>query len=133
MIFCIAIIIVVVFILMYSARRKKEGLPAAVVKDIRPVPPPLDPIQTPMMNFDECNQWCTNPGYTECYRFTPYDQNECDLSARMDIDEKNSMYWRQANRDQKLLDGWASKNSDYYKKNFFNELDKSESKVWWGN
>ena len=86
-----------------------------------------------MMNFDLCNQWGTNPGYTQCYPFTPWDQNECDIYARMDIDEKNSMHWRKSNRDKKLLDGWASKNADYYKKNFYNELDKEESKVWWGN
>lgn len=110
-------------------------MPKEVVEDVRiPNNIEIPPLPTPMMNFDLCNQWGTNPGYTQCYPAnTSWDQNDCDMYANMDIDEKNSMYWKRSNRDKKILDGWASKNADYYKKNFYNELEKEEAKVWWGN
>ena len=105
------------------------------------LPPPIlipahlpdEKLKTPMMNFEECNQWGINPGYTSCYPFSSWDTNNCDIFARMDIDEKNSVHVKRSNRDKRILDGWASKNADYYKKNFYNELEKEEAKVWWGN
>lgn len=133
MIFIIGLVIAVALIILVMMRKEKM-MPQEVVDDVRiPYRTKVPPLPTPMMNFDLCNQWGTNPGYTQCYPFTTWDQNECDMYANMDIDEKNSMHWKRSNRDKKLLDGWASKNADYYKKNFYNELEKEEAKVWWGN
>lgn len=93
----------------------------------------LPPIPvSPVDFYNVYNQWNTNQGYTECYKPIPWDVNNCNIYERMDIDEKNSQHWRAANRDKKIIEGWASKNADYFRKNYYNELEKEESKRWWG-
>lgn len=108
-----------------------ESKPKSYIPELPQLPPHLQS-DSPMDNYHLRNQWSTNQGYTQCYPPVSWDNNNCNIYQSMDIDEKNSQHWRMANRDKEMIDGWASKNADYYRKNYYNELEKEESKVWWG-
>lgn len=73
----------------------------------------------------------SNFGYTECYPPVAQEFN-ADTCRTMSVDEKATVLSELRQRDKKCLDGWASKNANFYKKNFSDELDKSERKRWWG-
>jgi hypothetical protein len=62
-----------------------------------------------------------------------YDLNDANFYAQMDGDEKIMMTNQLKTRDKECIDGYVSRNSDYYKKNFGDELDEFEKKRWWGN
>lgn len=75
-----------------------------------------------------------NEKYGTCYPPPPYDVNHCDIYSYLPFDEANSrMATIRQQRVKKGQDGWASKNSNYYKKFYGDELNQEEHKRWWGN
>lgn len=75
-----------------------------------------------------------NEKYGTCYPPPPYDVNNCDIYSYLPFDEANSrMATIRQHRVKKGQDGWASKNSNYYKKFYGDELNQEEHKRWWGN
>ncbi len=73
-----------------------------------------------------------NKKYSDCYDTTAPDHNMCNLNEIRSIDERVVEQAKRRNNEKRVLDGWASKNSNYYKKHYSNELDKEEAQVWWG-
>ncbi len=73
-----------------------------------------------------------NKKYSDCYDTTAPDHNICNLNEIRSIDERVVEQAKRRNNEKRVLDGWASKNSNYYKKHYSNELDKEEAQVWWG-
>jgi len=47
------------------------------------------------------------------------------------IDEANALMVQRRTRDKKCSDGWLTKDADYYKYHFGNELNEAENKEWW--
>lgn len=47
------------------------------------------------------------------------------------VDNANVNMSCRRSRDKKVSDGWALKDSNYYKYHFSDELDKTESREWW--
>lgn len=85
--------------------------------------------------------WMSNPEYSTCYQpiqmgyydLPENDQSYCNLGAYMGYDEANSRMSALRQRDKKTLDGWATKNMNFYKKHYGRELNQAENKRWWGN
>jgi len=75
----------------------------------------------------------TNPLYTSCYKLPSWELNDCNTYGAMSIDEKVSHQAKMRNKENRVIDGWTSKNMDYYKKHFSNELELEEKLRWWGN
>jgi len=49
------------------------------------------------------------------------------------VDDANIRIAQLRSRDRRSMDSATLKNSDYYKYHFGDELDRAESRVWWGN
>ena len=64
----------------------------------------------------------TNPLYTSCYKLPSWELNDCNTYGAMSIDEKVSHQAKMRNKENRVIDGWTSKNMDYYKKHFSNIL-----------
>lgn len=47
------------------------------------------------------------------------------------IDEANALMAQRRARDKRCLDGWASKDANFYRHHYAEELDESENKPWW--
>jgi hypothetical protein len=45
----------------------------------------------------------------------------------------NAIMAQRRSRDKKCMDGWASKDANYYKQHFAEELDEAEAKPWWSS
>lgn len=84
-------------------------------------------------NPTDAYPWSSNQGYTECYPGPNRELNGCNINDYMGIDEANTRQVAMRTRDKKVLDGYVSKNANYYKRHFSKELDESENKRWWGN
>ena len=54
------------------------------------------------------------------------------MYSTMSIDEKAAQQAKMRNQEKRVLDGWTSKNLNYYRKNFADELDIEENLPWWG-
>lgn len=85
----------------------------------------------PPIEMPYAPQWGSMPGYNECYNPVAREFS-CDPNAAMGIDQKNMALAQLRARDKKCMDGAVSKNMYFYKKNYYNELDKEEAKQWWG-
>ncbi len=48
------------------------------------------------------------------------------------IDNMNTRLARERERTKKCSDGWASKDANYYRYHFADELDYEEKRPWWG-
>ena len=79
------------------------------------------------------NQWnAHHTGYTSCYD-EPQMMVGVSCSERSNsIDASNALIAQKRARDKKCTDGWVTKNANYYKHHFGNELTESEDKPWWG-
>lgn len=77
--------------------------------------------------------WGSNPKYTNCYEPPYSESNQCNTGAYLGFDEANARLSAMRQRDKRTLDGWATKNANFYRKNFSNELELAENKRWWGN
>jgi len=77
--------------------------------------------------------WNSNQSYTDCYPGPTRELNGCNINDYMGIDEANTRQVAMRTRDKKSIDGYVSKNANYYKRHFSKELDESENKRWWGN
>jgi hypothetical protein len=49
------------------------------------------------------------------------------------VDQANVEMARRRARDRQAIEGQASKDVNYYRYHFANELDEAEKKRWWGN
>lgn len=79
------------------------------------------------------NQWGNDQGYTNCYNPVAM-EFMTDTARGRTVDEKSMTYGQMAGaRAKKVIEGYASKNMYYYKKNFDDELSEHEKKRWWGN
>ena len=79
-------------------------------------------------------RYAENLGYSNCYPTPAAEDNEGDVYAERQGDESLAHIGLQrGQRDKKAQDGWASKNSNYFKKFYSNELEEYEAKPWWGN
>jgi hypothetical protein len=92
-------------------------------------PPFADYYTDPTLGY----KWMSDVLYTRCYPTQSYETNNCDLYAHQGGDEAIARYRIAKSRERKTIDGWASKNANFYKKHFGNELQESEQKRWWGN
>lgn len=109
-------------IIIKPARREFDDQPEAEHKF---EPEPEEALRT--IYGDKFDDWFAHKkGYTECYN-APYIDG-----IDSGIDTANALMASKRARDKRCLDGWASKNSDYYKFHFAGELDESEAKPWWG-
>lgn len=77
--------------------------------------------------------WNRDEKYTSCYPAIGYEINNCNLYEKPDIDESLSRLAPLRQRDKKAIDGYVTKNANYYKKHYGRELDEEENKRWWGN
>lgn len=68
-----------------------------------------------------------------CYAPVSVDYS-CEAQRYLDIDAKNAQIskLRGGQRSRKCSDGWASKNANFFRKNFAREIDEYEQKPWWG-
>jgi hypothetical protein len=48
------------------------------------------------------------------------------------IDSANALMAQRRARDKRCYDGWASKDADFYRHHYAEELDEEENKPWWG-
>jgi hypothetical protein len=78
-------------------------------------------------------QWSSNQQFNDCYNIQPEVLESCAIYSTRDVDGKNALMAKYRSRDKKSLDGAYSKNANYFDKNFGEELNKFESKQWWGN
>ncbi len=79
-------------------------------------------------------KYADNAGYSNCYPEVMVEDNEGDVYAERQGDETLAhMALQRGQRDKKAQDGWASKNANYFKKFYSNELEEYEAKQWWGN
>lgn len=74
-----------------------------------------------------------NTDYGTCYAPVSGDYS-CEAQRYLDIDAKNAQLTklRGGQRSRKCSDGWASKNANFYRKNYARELEDYEAKPWWG-
>lgn len=74
-----------------------------------------------------------NGDMSTCYAPVSVDYS-CEAQRYLDIDAKNAQIGklRGGQRSRKCADGWASKNANFYRKNYARELDEFEQKPWWG-
>lgn len=87
---------------------------------------------TPHMYGPEYDAWQTNQtSYSECYN-EPQLPLFASCAESGGVDARLSLLAQQRARDRKCMDGVVSKNADYYKFHFADELEQSESKPWWG-
>jgi hypothetical protein len=80
--------------------------------------------------------------YTEYNKpsYTPYDSLDPRIYTRPLPDGDNAYNVNNSGvnislnrtRDKRVLDGWATKDVNYYKYHFSNELANEENKPWWG-
>ncbi len=89
----------------------------------------------PSLRYNKQNPypWGSNPQYTGCYPEVPYDLGKCNTGAYLPFDEANARLAALRQRDKKVLDGYVTKNANYYKRHFSTELDEAEAKRWWGD
>ncbi len=73
-----------------------------------------------------------NASYGDCYREPRPVVVDSVAEADTSVDAANCLITQKRARDKKCSDGWASKNSDFYKYHYGNELEESEAKPWWG-
>jgi len=73
-----------------------------------------------------------NASYGNCYREPRPVVVDSAAEAEMSVDAANCLITQKRARDKKCSDGWASKNADFYKYHYGNELEESEAKPWWG-
>ena len=73
-----------------------------------------------------------NTGYTSAYASPEMAVATSCAEKSYDIDTMNALTAQKRARDKKCSDGWASKNSLYYKYYFGSELDDAEASRWWG-
>lgn len=78
-------------------------------------------------------KWMENETYTNCYEPPAYDIENCNLYSYLPFDEANARMASLRQRDKRCIDGWVTKNANYYKKHFGRELAEEEAKRWWGN
>lgn len=84
-------------------------------------------------NPTDAYPWSSDQGYTDCYPGPTRELNGCNLNDYMGIDESNTRQVAMRTRDKKVIDGYITKNANYYKRHFSKELEESENKRWWGN
>jgi hypothetical protein len=63
-------------------------------------------------------------------RVLPIGRSPSELGG---VDAQLALLSQQRARDRKCLEGAASRNADFYKYHFSDELEKAESLRWWGN
>jgi len=66
--------------------------------------------------------------YTTCYP-GPIERN---LGLGMTVDDAVARQSTWRNNEKKVLDGYISKNANFYRKNYSDELEEYEAKRWWG-
>ena len=80
-----------------------------------------------------------NQKYTVCYpektcrRAGVNGDDNCNIYSTMNINEKVVQMSKRRNNEKRVVDGLISKNANYYKRHFADELDLSEKLRWWGN
>ena len=84
--------------------------------------------------------WMGSPTYSSAYRPPPpfkaigsRGAYKCNINDYPTYDEQHARLAALRQRDKKAIDGWVTKNANYYKKNFGRELDDAEKQQWWGN
>jgi len=80
----------------------------------------------------ELFNWMENEKYSTCYKPPAISLDDCNLGNHLGFDELNARIVSQRTRDKKCMDGFVTKNANYYKKHFGRELDEAENRVWWG-
>ena len=80
-------------------------------------------------NYEEHQAY--NTSYTDSYK-QPQPYNVTCGDSSTGIDMANALMTQRRARDKKTSDGWASKNADYFKLHYGDELAESEGKLWWG-
>lgn len=77
----------------------------------------------------------------QAYR-TSYDNAYCPIYPNVkqscaerdsSVDAAGALMSQRRARDKKCSDGWATKDANYFKYHYGDELEEAESKRWWGN
>jgi hypothetical protein len=78
-------------------------------------------------------QWHSyQDGYTSVYSPPHLAIATSCAEASNSVDTANTFMAQHRARDRKCMDGWASKNADYYAYHYGAELSDTEAKPWWG-
>ena len=72
-----------------------------------------------------------NASYTDCYVKPQPVIVESPAERDISIDERNCLIAQRRARDKKCMDGFVSKNADYYKYFYADELSDTENRPWW--
>jgi hypothetical protein len=73
-----------------------------------------------------------NASYTDCYTKPQPVIVESPAERDTSLDGRNCLIAQRRARDKKCMDGYISKNSDYYKYFYADELSDTENRPWWG-
>jgi hypothetical protein len=93
---------------------------------------PAQPKQLESISYDDIAPTIYGENYDQ---WNSYRAGLQDSDAELhegDIDTKNTYMARRREKNKKCSDGWAIKESNYFKHHYANELDEAEKKPWWG-
>lgn len=94
---------------------------------------PTVPIMNDNMYGAFYDEWNTQRlSYTNSYTDPMPRIIKSGAETTADIDSANTLLWQRRARDKECSDGWASKNADYYKYHYAEELDTEAAREWWG-
>lgn len=104
------------------------------------IQPPVVPSKPPAESFNPVfdnlygTDWNNYDAYKMTYfdypKVTPYAESSPDL--QLGVDQSCAYYAQRRTRDKKQMDGIATKDANFYKYHFYDELEQSENKPWWG-
>lgn len=106
----------------------------------QPQPQPKKPASAsvdddPVFNNIYGREWNNYDAYKTPYLNDPpvhvYTDGAAD--AQLTVDQSSMIYNQRRNRDKRSIDGAITKDVNYYKYHFGDELDMEENKPWWGN
>lgn len=98
--------------------------------------PPQSPPESfnPVFNNLYGNEWNNYDAYKSTYfnypKHEPYVESSPDM--QLTIDQQAVLMAQRRTRDKRQIDGMVSKDVNFYKYHFGNELDVEENKPWWG-
>jgi hypothetical protein len=130
-----------------KSKAKKQSVESKPPRPIiRYIPPPPQPdperLDEPKEYEDPYDPypWMGSPTYTSAYKPPPPFKAigssgalKCNINDYPNFDESNARLAALRQRDKRAMDGYVTKNANYYKRHFGRELEDAEKQQWWGN
>lgn len=108
-------------------REQPAEKPSEVLETNDELPDILNPYGK---DYDQHQQYIES--YSSCYKDAVPAVAVSYSEDSKEIDSMNALLSQQRSRDKRGMDGAVSKDSDFYKYYFANELSEYEAKPWWG-